>query len=200
MTKGGLLSCSLILIGIFLFTSCATTELTTVWKDENFHAPISKIVVVGAFRQPSVRNFFEDEFVRQLTSRGIDAIASYTLVPIDEVAMKDLIMKAIRSTGADAVLVTRLVGKKTVETYIPGEIYGIPYYYYHWGLYYDHAFQPGYFVSTEYAYAETNIYETKNEKLIWAARSQTLLTGNDQGLIKSFVSTVVDKMASDRLF
>ncbi len=52
-----------IAISIFLFTSCATTKLTTVWKDESFHKTIRKIVVAGAFRQTSIRNFLEDEFV-----------------------------------------------------------------------------------------------------------------------------------------
>jgi len=197
--KSRLVTCFIIAIIIFLLTSCATTKLTTVWKDESFHKTIRKIVVVGAFRQPSIRNFFEDEFVRQLNSGGIDALASYTLVPINDLDKKAVLMTEIRRTGADAVLVTRMIDKKTVESYVPGEVYVVPNYYYGWGPYFDYIYQPGYMVREEYAFAETNIYETKNEKLIWAARSQTLLSGNNQDLIKSFVSTMTDKIASDKL-
>ena len=189
----------LIAISAFQFASCVTTKLTTVWKDENYHGTIRKMVVVGVFRQPSIRNTFEDEFVRQLKSKGIDAIASYTLVPIGELDRNDILMSDIRRTGADAALVTRMVDKKTVESYVPGEVYVVPTYYYGWGPYFEYIYQPGYMVREEYAFAETNIYDTNNENLIWAARSQTLISGSNQDLIRSFISTMTDRMASDKL-
>ncbi len=189
----------LIAIGILILASCATTKLTTVWKDENFHGTIGKVVVVGAFREPSIRNFFEDEFVRQLKSRGVDAVASYTIVPIGELKRKGFLMTEIRRSGADAALVTRLVDKKTVGSYVPGEVYVVPNYYRRWGPYFDYIYQPGYMVREEYAYAETNVYDTKDEKLIWAARSRTLMSGSRRDLIKSFVRTMTDEMASDKL-
>ncbi len=195
----GLCRSFLVAVGIFILASCATTKLTTVWKDENFHGTIRKVVVVGAFREPSIRNLFEDEFVRQLKSRGVEAVASYTIVPIGELARKDLLMSEIRKTGADAALVTRLVDKKTVESYVPGEVYAVPNYYRRWGPYFDYIYQPGYMVREEYAYAETNIYDTKDEQLIWAARSRTLMSGNSRDLIKSFVRTMADEMVSDKL-
>jgi len=182
-----------------LLTSCATTTLTTVWKDEAFHGTVKKIVVVGAFRSPTVRNFFEDEFARQLKAHGVEAIASYTLVPIDKLPEKDLLMAKIRETGADAALVTRMVDKKTVESYVPGEVYAVPHSYRRWGPYFDYIYTPGYMVREEYAYAETNIYETNTQQLIWSAMSSTLLSGDKQDLIKSFVSTMVGKMAEDKL-
>ncbi len=189
----------LVAVCIFLLTSCATTKLTTVWKDESYHGTIKKVVVVGAFRHASIRNSFEDEFVRQLKARGLDATASYTLVPIEELSKKDLLMTEIKNAGADAALVTRMVDKKTIERYVPGEVFVAPNYYYYWGPYFDYIYTPGYMVTEEYAYAETNIYDTGTGKLIWSARSRTLLSGNDQDLIKSFVSIMMDKMASDHL-
>ncbi len=189
----------LLALCVFLLASCATTELTTVWKDESYRGTIKKVVVVGAFKLPSVRNSFEDEFVRQLKARGLDATASYALVPIDELSAKDFLMTEIRKTGADTALVTRMVDKKTIERYVPGEVFAAPNYYYHWGPYFDYIYTPGYMVTEEYAYAETNIFDTGNGNLIWSARSRTLLSGNNQDLIKSFVSTMVDKLTADKL-
>lgn len=185
--------CVLILIG------CATTKLTMVWKDQSFHGTIKKVVVVGTFKKPSTRNFFEDEFVRQLKARGVDAIASYTLLPIDKLSSKDVLIDKIKATGADAALVTRMVDKKTVQTYVPGEVYVVPDYYYYWGPYFNYVYTPGYMVSEEYAFAETNIYNTGNGKLVWSAGSRTLLSGDNQNLITSFVSTMVDRLAADKL-
>ena len=184
---------------IILLASCATTRLLVVWKDEGFHRTMNRVVVVGVFRQPSVRNFFEDEYVRKLKERGVDAVASYTFLPIGELRKKELLMSKIRENGADAALVTRMVDKKSFESYVPGTIYAVPNYYHSWGSYFDYIYQPGYLVREEYAFAETNIYETGSEKLVWAARSETLLSDDKRELIRSFVNTMTEKMAADGL-
>ena len=189
--------CYVITACIFLLTSCATTELTLVWKDRNFQGTVHKIAVVGAFRKPAVRNFFEDAFVKQLKAHGVEAVASYTLVPIADLKNQKEVMAKIRETGADAALVTRLVDKKTIERYVPGEVYTFPNYYYYWDPYFNYIYTPGYTVEEEYAYAETNVYETSDEKLIWSARSRTLLSGKDQDLIRSFVGIMVRKLSAD---
>ncbi len=191
--------CCFVALCVFILSSCATTKLTAVWKDESYRGTIKKVVVVGAFRYPSVRNTFEDEFVRQLKAHGLDAAASYTLVPIEELSKKDLLMTEIRNTGADAALVTRMVDKKTIERYVPGEVFVAPNYYYRWGPYFDYIYTPGYMVTEEYAYAETNIYDTGTGKLIWSARSRTLVSGDSRDLIKAFVKTMTDEMGSDKL-
>ncbi len=49
-----------------------------------------------------------------MKSGGVDALASYTLMPIDDLDKKAVLMTEIRRTGADAVLVTRMIDKKTV--------------------------------------------------------------------------------------
>jgi hypothetical protein len=191
--------CLFLCTGAVLLSSCATTQLTTVWRNEAFHGTIKKIVVVGAFRSPTIRNFFEGEFARQMKAHGVEATASYTLVPIDELPEKELLMAKIRESGADAALVTRMLDKRTVESYVPGQVYVVPHYYRRWGPYFDYIYTPGYMVREEYAYAETNIYETINQELIWSAMSSTILSGNRQDLIKSFVSTIIGKLAKDKL-
>ena len=196
--KYSLKVCSYFITASILFlTSCATTELTLVWKDRNFQGTVHKIAVVGAFKRPSVRNFFEDEFVKQLKAHGVEAVASYTFVPIADLKNQKEVIAKIRETGADAALVTRLVDKKTIERYVPGEVYTFPNYYYYWDPYFNYIYTPGYTVEEEYAYAETNIYETSDEKLIWSARSRTLLSGKDQDLIRSFVGIMVKKLSAD---
>jgi hypothetical protein len=189
----------LVLAFAFLAASCATTTLTLVWKDTSFSGRIDKIVVVGTFKSPTVRNVFEDEFVRQLRARGADVVASYPTVPGTDLPKKQALMAKIRESGADAVLVTRLVDKKTVERYVPGRVTAIPFYYRRWGLYFDYIYTPGYTVEERYSYAETNVYLTSNEQLVWSARSRTLVSGDRVDDIKSFVKTMVKKMAKDKL-
>jgi hypothetical protein len=185
------------IMGSFLLTSCATTIVTAVWKDESFMGPVKKMAVIGIFKTPAIRNSFEDEFSRQLKTHGIEAVASYTMIPVDDQSDKDIVSSRLKNMGTDYVLVTRLVDKKTVQTYVPGQAYVVPGYYRSWGGYYQYAYTPGYMVEDVYAYAETNIYDVKNDKLIWSARSETEISGVNQELIRSFVKIMIDRLSAD---
>ncbi|NTU41586.1 MAG: DUF4136 domain-containing protein [Nitrospirales bacterium] len=184
-----------LVLSLFALTSCATTRITAEWKDETFHETLHKVVVVASFRSEAVRNSFEDEFVRQLSSRGVEAIASYTLPGLGDLKKKEKVIEEIQKIGAGAALVTRLLDRRTARTYVPGQVYVMPSYYYYWGPYFDYLYSPGYIVEEEYAHAETNIYETKDKRLVWSARSETLLSGRSRDLIKSFVETMADEIA-----
>jgi hypothetical protein len=189
-----------IMAASFLFlSSCATTELTGVWKDERFSGRINKVVVMGIFEQAVTRNLFEDEFVRQLKARGVNAVASYTVVPIDELPDNDIVKEKIGKLGVDSVIVTRLVDKKTIQTYVPGQAYAVPGYYGFWGPYRRYPYSPGYIVEDEFAFAETSVYESEGERLVWSARSQTLISGTSQDLMRSFVGIMVGRLISDNM-
>ena len=186
------------LMALSLLVSCAsTTSLTAVWKDPAYQGMPKKVVVVGLAKQQAIRNLFEDGFVTQLKARQIDAIASHTLIPFDQMGNRDAAIAKIKATGADTVLVARLVDRKTVETYVVGAPY--PGYYNAWGNYYGYVYGPSYVQEDEYAYLESNLYQVASEKLAWSARSETWLAASNQDLITSFIKAIVDKLASDKV-
>jgi hypothetical protein len=189
----------LITLLFFITVSCATTQLTAVWEAPNFKGPIRKIAVVGAFQSQTIRNVFEDEFVKRLSDSGLDAIASYTIVPVEKVEEQEYLMSRISESGADVVLVTRLIDIKTEQTYVRESVYVVPEYYYNWGHYYRYIYSPGYVVNTDYAYAETNIYSVNDQKMIWSAHSRTQISGTNEKLIRSFVETIVDRLSEGSL-
>ncbi len=197
--KQNLRSACCLVVCTVLLASCATTSLTAVWKDSSFEGPIKKIAVIGIFRTPAVRNLFEDEFVGQLRGHGVEAVASYTFIPIDELSDQGAITAKLEKLGIDKVLVTRLVDRKTVQSYVPGQVYAVPGYYRSWGGYHRYVYTPGYIVEDTYAFAETNIYEVKNDRLIWSARSETQISGAKQELIQSFVKIMSDRLSADGL-
>jgi len=190
----------IVICALFVFTSCATTTLTAVWRGERYEGPVKKMAVIGVSKKPVIRNLFEDGCVRELRARGTDAVASYTFLPFDQLANKETVQSKIREMGADAVLMTRLVDTKSVQTYIPGQVYVMPSYYYGWGGYYGNVFAtPGYTVQDEYAFLETNVYDVKTEQLIWSARSETWMSDNDQGTIRSFIGVIIARLAADKI-
>lgn len=181
-----------------LLSACASTQLTSVWKDPSYQTRPAKILVIGMARSPLNRRLFEDEFVRRLEAHGTSAIASYTVLSDAQQGDQAVIAKKVAELGADAVLITRLVSKKVVQVYVPGTPYYPPPYYDTWPNYYVYGYRymytPGYIANDEYAVIETNLYDAKTDKLIWAASSETGINDSNKNLIKSYIKVMVNNM------
>jgi hypothetical protein len=210
---------SILFISSFLLLSCATTTLTSVWKESSLKAgKIKKILIIGVSDKPAIRRFYEDEFVKQFQLRGLDAVASYTIVETEKVPEKEFFLSKIQDLGIDAIMITRLVDRKTVETYYPPEVlqsgqpvpppglYPRGYYLSWYGYYYD-CYQcvrtPGYTVQDEIVSLETNMYDSRTDKLIWSALSDTFVGtlegGVDTSTIKSFIQVIINRLSADNM-
>jgi len=196
-------SFGVLLLGAALFTACATTQINATWKDPSYQARPARIMVIGVAKNPLNRRLFESAFAKQIRSLGTDAIASYTVLPDKQQDDQLAIAAKVKELRADAVLVTRLVSKKTVKMYVLGTPYYPPLYYGTWPDYYGYGYRymysPGYVTESEYAIIETNLYEAENDKLIWAASSETVLSDSDEGLIKSYIGIMVKTMVKSGL-
>lgn len=190
------------LIALFI-TACATTMLTSVWKDQTYLGQPGKIMVIGVAKKPVNKRILEDEFVRQLKARGTDAVASYTVMPDEKQGDHALIAAKMTEQGADAVLISRMASKKTVLTYVPGSVFSPPPYYGKWRDYYGHGYRavytPGYLAEDEYALMETNLYDAGTDKLIWSASSETEIWGSKQDQVISYIGVMVNAMADQKL-
>jgi len=192
---------------LLVTTGCATTELKTVWRDEAFQDRLTQVLVIGCAEQATIRRTFEDEFARQLSAQGVKAVASYTVLPSPEQFQDEAAVKAkVRKLGVDAVLVTRLIDKKTVELYYPPEMeYRVPSGYYRGGWHgyymdgYERVSRPGRMVEQQLLTAESNIYQADTEKLIWSALSETLVDGASDAVIRSFVKVIVQNLVAKGL-
>ena len=188
-----------LIIAAMLLAACATTQVNSVWKDPSYHARPTRIMVIGVARNPINRRIFEDEFVAQIKARGTEAIASYTVLPDKLQEDSDAIAAKVKELGADTILITRMVSKKLVQTYVPPTPYFPPPYYGSWPDYYGHGYRymytPGYIAEDEYAVIETNLYEAKSEKLVWAASSDTGINDTDVSLIHGYIDIMVQTMS-----
>jgi hypothetical protein len=193
----------ILLTGAMLVTACASTQLTSVWKDPSYQARPAKVMVIGLAKRPEIRRLFEDEFVRQLKERGTDAIASYTVLADQQQNDQAAIAAKVKELGADSILLTRLVSKKTVQFYVPGTVYAPPPYYGSWSTYYGNSYStmysPGYVGEDQYAVIETNLYEAGNDKLVWTATSETMLGDSNRGLIAAYIEVMVKAMSYNKL-
>jgi hypothetical protein len=105
---------------LFLFMACASTstEFSTLWKDQAYQVQPQKVLVISAFQNPGTRWTFEDELVRALKNRGIDAVMSYTVMPDMPAPVpddKEAIAAKAKEVGADTVLINGPFGRTTDE-------------------------------------------------------------------------------------
>lgn len=181
-----------------LLMSCSTTQIKSVWKDPDYFGRPQKIMVVAVAKEPINRRIFEDEFVLQLKARGTDAIASYTVLSDKNQDDQESIAKMVVKLGADSLLISRLVSKRSVRVYYPATVTHRPYYYGKWPEYYmlghESFNSPGYTTKYEYALMETNLYDAANDNLLWAATTETGTNNFSQALIKPYIASILNIM------
>ncbi len=191
-----------------LIASCATTEVTSVWKDESYHGKPHKVLVQAVLKKPVNRRIVEDEFVRRFRSSGIEAMAAYRVLPGEELATEKALAQQLKAGGFDTLLLMRLTGTKEEQHIVPGTVTQQPVYpaapqYGGWpgyyGTGYTAVYSPAYTVEERYAVAETSLYDTHTEKLIWTATSETLISGNSQEQIKAYVRVMMDSLRKNKV-
>jgi len=195
-----------------LLGGCATTSMLSSWVDpEAAGKKLDKVLVIGIAKNHVVRRQYEDTFVRQLTAKGARAIPSYQLLPDANQISEESIAPHIAENQITQVLVTRLVDRKTVSTYVPptttmyatGYPSYYPSYYGSWYGYYNTGYaavsSPGYTYDTEYVNLETNVYDIAAQKLVWTGLTETELGGQVDAQIDEFIQLLTATMSRDKL-
>jgi hypothetical protein len=210
MFNNVLLRCLLALI--LPLAACSSTTITGSWKNKDFTGMLHKVYIVGIAKQDTTRRIFEDEFSRKLESYGATGIESYRDLPDPQQATKELISERVAKNGADSVLMTRMIGKRTEEVMTPGRItsystgpyYGYPdQHYRQWGNYYDQSYEtiyePAMVTQYQVVTIEANLYEAKTGELIWSAQLDTVIEPTTQNMIVDFVDKVTKDLRQQGL-
>ena len=182
----------LTLIFLILIISCATTTMQSVWKDNNYSSQIKKIFIIGVSQNNTIRQQFEDEFVKQLATREIEAIPSYSILSADKMLDKDTIVSKIKDMNIDGVIVTKLINKPGLS--LPEKAM----------TYHTHYVESVQVTSRnrasqDYIMLETNLYDTKTEKLVWSGVSERFLFRSTSEAIKPFIEVMIQSLYIDNM-
>lgn len=199
-------------------SACSTpTVVNAQWADPQFSAkPIRSIVVFGITNDTTNRRVFEDAMVAQLVAKGVKATPSYQFAPGPGPASQDVMKKAIVESGANGVLLTRIVNISQSVRVTPGTNFGPgpgfgPGFGPGWGgagFGGFHGFYGGMWASSmnippsisidENVGADTRLFEAKDFGVVWSASTTTTTgytsTGN---LIQGFAVLIVGALAKD---
>jgi hypothetical protein len=82
---------------------------------ESADAPYDNVLVVTLFESFDIRRNFEGEIVRQLQDRGIQAVASTSMMTTKTPVNRESVLAIVDELGSDSVLVTQLVNLETAS-------------------------------------------------------------------------------------
>ena len=181
--------------------TCATTSLQSTWRNPaaepgNFKG--QKVAALVMSTDQSVRFGAEDALARELTARGAVGIPAYSLIPKELNQDKEKAKEFLEKANVVGVVVMRVVGKDQQVTQSAGGMYwggpayatfwGGGYYGYGWGGVYS----PSYIQTDTIVSIETLVYSLKQDKLVWAAQSQT----TNPSKVGPFIHELVTKAAT----
>jgi hypothetical protein len=180
--------CGISLAALMLVTSCASTKLYRVWKDDTYLKSLNNVLIIGAAPDPVRRRMFEREFAVTLNNTGIHAVPGYIILPTEDMLVRETVESKIQDRKIGAVLITRLVAKKTVLSRVDD-----------WHSYYIKNTQRVY--EDEIIHLETTIYDVGTGKLVWTASSETFHM-EDTDITKemrNFIKVVMKQLSEDNL-
>jgi hypothetical protein len=194
--KYGML-CSILILCFFVLASCARTSLKSSWKDDSYQKRPQKVFVIGISQSPTMRILFENEFVRQFRTYGIDAFPSHKVLAYEELFDEKIILSKIEGQGIDTVLLTMAVSSKAIETRrdVAGRYNAYPGYHGYIRNYMGYQ----YTYENEKVNIETGLYEVSTEKQVWSALTKAFVIegAKQEKLLKSFIQLIMNKMKED---
>jgi hypothetical protein len=184
-----------LLFGV-LSGGCANTQIEKSWKSPEFSGrSFKKVLVIGMATRPDVRRLYEDAFVKQLEAVGAAGVASYALLPDAQMTDRAAIDRAVAQSGADAVLVTRLVKVTKQDVVVPPSP--------RLQEYVDSAW-PGTYTpivagQTDIATLETKLFDAATAQPVWSATVQQFDAGNLQRAMADVSRTITKELAKQKL-
>jgi len=185
---------------LFLSSCLSSTRVIHSWTDSSAGGyRVKNVLIIGVSRQNTTQRLFEDTFVEAFRAENIKAAASYKTAGWDLKPERQTIEAAIAKSGAKAVLITRVVNRKTKVNTYPGRVNYVPspqyrgmYGYY--GYSYRVVHTPPITRTTHIVCLESNLYDVATEKLIWSAQSKVIDPEITEKEIQNFVKVLMDDL------
>ena len=192
------------IILLFTLPLFASTEIVRHWVLTGVPMPqLKKILIASIMENYLVRQEFEDEMKKQLTKYSVEGIQSYMVLPPRNEMMEGELKQRIKESSLDGVLVVRpKAARRESEEVVTGGIYVPPPGYYTFWPYWNMAYGT-FYPTTSYTKentvvrVEVNLYNTKDEKLIWSGETDTVYSKDFAKLGKDYAKSLVKQLKKD---
>jgi hypothetical protein len=170
--------CVLLSLVALVLAGCASTTLQSAWFDSSYKGgALKRILVVGVTGSFSDRRIFDDIFAQALNSAGVQGIPGYQFIDNAPSASADVFNDGVAKSGADGLLLVRLLAVDTRTTVattmvpvIPGPMGGPYGNLGPWG--------PTWYAvpdvqQYQVANVEATLFDASSRRPIWSANTQT---------------------------
>lgn len=196
-----------LLLVLLVLQACSSTKLVTRWSEPAAQGgKLSKVLVIGLFKDDLMRRHFEDEFITALIAKGRQAEASYVHMPDLRAYKEEKKLEAVvNKVGADAVLITRLKDVEDRKTYVPPRVEYAPTmhgYHGYYGFYMQAMtpiYTPGYTRSNKVVQLETRVFSVKDKSMVWAGVTESFNPSSSGEIIRELADVVVSDMKKSGL-
>ncbi|HEY2118740.1 MAG TPA: hypothetical protein VGH37_06100 [Candidatus Acidoferrum sp.] len=184
----------------------ADSKIVARWVLTGLPMPkLKQILVIAVIDNYLIRQEFEDQMEKLLAKSGVEAVPSHMVLPPRNEMMEGELKQRIKESTLDAVLVIRPKAvRKESEEVITGGFYVPPPGYYSFWPYWSMAsaqFYPtsSYTKENIIVRAEFNLYNTKDEKLLWSGETDTVYSKDFQKLGKEYAQMLVKQLKKDKV-
>ena len=180
-----------------LVAACASTSLQSAWYDTSYQGgAFKRILVVGVGSNLANRRVFEDIFAQRLSATGTQGIPGYQFLADDARANEPGWNAGVAQSGADGLLLVRLLGVDTrthvYTTMVPGPMYG-PYYGPWWG---PSMVAVPQVTQYDIAHVETSLFDVKTKRVVWAGTTQTFNPSTVAEETPGFADLIIGQLAA----
>jgi len=182
-----------------LLAACASTTLQSTWRDPGYQGgPFKKMFVLGlSARDVTARRVLEDVLVAKLRASGTEAVPAWQFLANDGPAGESALTAAVSASGADAMLMVRLLGVDTQLTVWPTPVGPGPRF--GWYGYYSGWYAYPQITQTQVAVVETTLFDVRTQRSVWSATSETLNPVSVQKDAPGFADVILGSLRNDGL-
>ncbi len=187
-----------------LAAGCSSTSFRTTWRAPDA-GPIDyagkKVAAIFISPEESTRRKAEDALARELTARGAQGLAAYTLVSLEQLKDQTGARARLRDAGCAGALVMRVTAREQQISSYPGVYSGARYSSFSgysgwgWGMAYD----TSYLRTDTVLSIETLVYSLEEDKLLWAGTSEILEPSNIEERVVELATAAADEMRKEGL-
>ena len=160
-----------------------------------------KVAALVISNDDSLRIAGEESLVRELSGRGMQAVATYRIAPKEELLRAETAKPWFEKANVEGVVAVRPVSSDTRQTYTPGTWvsanYGTlwGYYGYGWGSVYVFGSRQ----RETSVVVESTVYSVPRNQLLWAAVSETKNPRDLRAFVEELVKETVKEMQKQGL-
>lgn len=160
--------CGSITFLLLALAGCATTGFRSTWTEPSASSITLSGRKVGAFViavPERMKRTAEDALAHELTARGAEGIAGYTLLPAPEASNPEAARQTLLHAGVEGTVALRIVARTQQIAYFPPTFWG------YWGVDWSSYPDPNYIRTDTVVWMEARAYSVVQDKLLWVGES-----------------------------